>query len=608
LDEKEEIEEWMQSILFDTNRTPHGPSEIADILTQKISVKGRTGLAAFILKGKSFPTVRPPHVSHQIFKLERLSGLEIAILAATGNILDEVKEQFVATAERLDWQYAIFDAHDLARLFVAFGFLCPRDGERIRGGRCTCGYSAGTRTSNVLQLDALRELDTVHRLAQPAGALILPTGSGKTRVAVLDIKRIAAQRCVYVAHAHEILEAAETEFLREFSATEVQRFSSAPTPDVIKRINLITIQTLVRNLAVFQQAGVDYLVIDEFHHAAASSYRRALQTLAPRFLLGLTATPFRGDRQNVLALCGGNVVVEYDLRQGIEFGILSPYHYFGCFDNIDYSNIRHNGQRYDVRDLERALVIPARDAAIIEKWREKADGKASLAFCCSHLHAERVAASFRAAEIPAAVYLSSTDWNIRTDLRERLRIGSLKVLCVVDVLNEGVDLPFVECVLFLRPTESKRVFYQQLGRGLRRFAGKEFCTVVDFIGNFKNAYRVVEHLGLEPSEHDELFLSAAHARSFKEVLNLPTGCEVDFDERIIDIFGNQTLSPAFITRHNILRILIHLYLKVEARIGRRPTARDIDRNSVLPSDIYATAFGSWRAFQKYVDEGNVAAR
>jgi hypothetical protein len=126
-----------------------------------------------------------------------------------------------------------------------------------------------------------------------------------------------------------------------------------------------------------------------------------------------------------------------------------------------------------------------------------------------------------------------------------------------------------------------------------------------FIGNFKNAYRVVEHLGLEPSEHDELFLSAGHAHSLKEVLNLPAGCNVDFDERIIDIFGNQTLNPAFITRHNILRILIHLYLKVEARLGRRPTARDIDRNSVLPSDIYATAFGSWHAFEKFVDEGNV---
>jgi hypothetical protein len=292
----------------------------------------------------------------------------------------------------------------------------------------------------------------------------------------------------------------------------------------------------------------------------------------------------------------GNIVVAYDLRQGIEFGVLCPYHYFGCFDNIDYSNITYRGNHYDIRDLERALIIPERDAAIIEKWREKAEGKPTLAFCCSHLHAERVAESFRLAGIPAETYLSSTSWEDRVNLRERLRLGQLKILAVVDVLNEGVDLPFVECLLFLRPTESKRIFFQQFGRGLRRFVGKDVCTVIDFIGNFRNAYRVVENLGLEPDEYDPTFLGTTGAK-WKEILNLPSGCIVEFDDRVIDIFGNQTLNPAFITRHNIKRILIYLYQKVEQRLGRRPTADDIDRNSVLPSDIYKTAYGSWRAFQ-----------
>jgi hypothetical protein len=157
----------------------------------------------------------------------------------------------------------------------------------------------------------------------------------------------------------------------------------------------------------------------------------------------------------------------------------------------------------------------------------------------------------------------------------------------------------------LPPThESKRVFYQQLGRGLRRFVGKEQCVVIDFIGNFINAYRVVENLGLEPYEQGELILGSTGSRSIKEILNLPTGCNVDFDERVIDIFGNQTLNPAFITRHNIVRILIHLYKKVEKQIGRKPNRRDIDRNSVLPSDIYVTAFGTWQAFEKKIGEAN----
>ncbi|MCC6821276.1 MAG: DEAD/DEAH box helicase, partial [Verrucomicrobia subdivision 3 bacterium] len=386
------------------------------------------------------------------------------------------------------------------------------------------------------------------------------------------------------------------EFLRAFPAEEVERFDGPPTTESLKRINLITIQSLARNLEAFDGRRVDYLIIDEFHHAAAASYRRTLDTLSPEFLLGLTATPFRGDRQDVLALCNDNVIVCYELRQGIEFGVLCPYHYFGCFDDIDYLSIQHNGQRYDITDLERHLIIPERDAAIISKWREKAEGKPTLAFCCSHLHAQRVAASFQAQGIPADIYLSSTSQDERAALRERLRLGSVKVLCVVDVLNEGVDLPFIECLLFLRPTESKLVFFQQLGRGLRRFVGKEQCVVIDFIGNFKNAYRAVENLGLEPYENGDMSSAPAGSRNVKEILNLPVGCTVEFDERVIDVFGSQTMNPAFATRHNISRILIHEYRKIERRLGRPPTKVEIDRSTVLDSSYHILVFGSWAEF------------
>lgn len=500
LNEVDELEPWIQSILYDTNRTPHGPSELVDILTHKMTVRGQEGMGAFILKGRSFPTVRPRHVSHQIFKIERISDLSFAILAASGNVLDEVKEQFISTATRLRCQYGFLDAHDLARLFVAFGYLCPRDGERIRGARCSCGYSPRTRTSNILQQEALSELSASHALGNKAGAVILPTGAGKTRVAAIDVRRRDPELCVYVAHSHEILEDAEAEFLREFPKAAVHRFQSRPTTEQLRKVNLITIQSLSRNLDVFEHGDVHYLIIDEFHHAAAKSYRAVIEKLSPTFLLGLTATPFRSDRQDVLDLCNDNVIVCYEMREGIELGILCPYHYFGCFDDIDYSNIRHNGIRYDIRDLERALIIPDRDVAIIGKWREKAEGKPTLAFCCSHLHAERVAASFQGAGVPAVPYLSTTGSALRSQMRREFRSGAIKILCVVDVLNEGIDLPFAECLLFLRPTESKRIFFQQLGRGLRHFVGKEKCIAIDFIGNFQNAYRIVEYQGLDPSD------------------------------------------------------------------------------------------------------------
>jgi len=127
LDEREELEPYFRAILHDPNDTPHGPAELADILTHKVTIRHTTGLAAFILKGKSFPTVRPSHVSHQIYRLKKIADLKIAVFAAPGIILDAAKEQFCATAREINCQYAIFDAIDISRLLIAYGFICPRD-------------------------------------------------------------------------------------------------------------------------------------------------------------------------------------------------------------------------------------------------------------------------------------------------------------------------------------------------------------------------------------------------------------------------------------------------------------------------------------------------
>lgn len=602
LDEREELEPFIRSILFDAGETPHGPAEIVDILTHKVTVRRESGVAAFILKGKSFPTVRPQHVAHQIYRLEKIAGLRFAVFAAAGTILDAAKEQFFATAERLSCHYAVFDAIDLARLFLAHGFLCPRDGRRIVAGRCRCGYSPKKRILNILQTDSLKALGEAHSINQRAGLIVLPTGSGKTRIAAEDTRKFTAKHVLYVAHTHEILDVAQSEFEAVFNRSEVTRHSIGSTLSAPNRVNVTTIQLLRRNLANIRPGIFDYLVVDEFHHAAAKSYRQLIGQAQPSFLLGLTATPFRGDRQDILELCGRNILVNFELRTGIESGILSPYHYFGCFDDIDYSNIRHNGIRYDIHDLERALIIPDRDAGIIRKWKEHAEGKPTLAFCCSHRHAYRVAKSFQDEGVPADVYLSTTTAAERNRFIRKLEAGDLNVLCVVDVMNEGADLPFIECLLFLRPTESERIFYQQLGRGLRRYVGKSHCIVIDFIGNFKNAYKIVEYQGLLPITDIETLAGFASARSAKEVLNLPLGCEVKFDDKVIDIFYHQTLDPAHATRHNIARILLYQYRKLADRLGHLPSRKEVDRNLLLHSGIYRLVFGSWKRFEKLISD------
>ena len=600
LDEREEIEPFIRAILADLGQTPHGPAEIADIFTHRIVAKGQHGMAAFILKGKSFPTVRPSDVAHQIYRLKKLDGLKLAVFASPGTILDAAKEQFCSTCEDIGCHYAIFDAVDLARLFVAHGFLCPRDASRISAGRCKCGYSPRKRILNVLQTDALRGLATAHSLGQKAGLIVLPPGSGKTRIAAEDAKTIDAKRVLYIAHTHEILDVAVSEFEAKFGVENVSRLESAVSLRRLNRVNISTIQLLSKNLDKLSAGDFDYVVIDEFHHAAAKSYRRLIEQTCPPFLLGLTATPFRGDRQDILQLCSDIVIVSFELRFGIETGVLCPYHYFGCFDDVDYSQIQHNGLSYSVRDLERALIIPQRDQAIIQKWREKADGKPTVAFCCSIQHAKRVAASFEAEHIHAAVYTSDSDRHDRERTLNKFKNSEISVLCVVDVLNEGADLPFTECLLFLRPTESKRIFYQQLGRGMRKYIGKSHCIVIDFIGNFKNAHKIIEYQGLLPFAEDEQFGGLAHAKTRKEILNLPLGCEVHFDDRVIEVFANQTLNPAYATRHNIGRILLYQYERLARKLGRAPTRQDIDRHYLVNSQIYAAMFGSWRVFERLI--------
>src|SRR5258706_12187576 len=285
LDEREELEPYVRAILFDTNDTPHGPVEIVDILTHKVTVSRETGLAAFILKGKSFPTVRHHQVAHQIYRLEKISGLRFAVFGAAGNVLDPAKEQFCATAERLGCLYAILDAMDLARLFVAYGFLCPRDGKKIVAGRCTCGYSPRRRIFNVLQKESLRALDAAHRMKQGAGLVVLPTGTGKTRIAAEDAKNYAAKSVLYVAHTQEILDVAQSELEAVFGSANVLRHTDRRTLNTLNKVNIATIQLLRSNLTSVRPNTIDYLVVDEFHHAAAKSYKDLIDRIRPDFLL-----------------------------------------------------------------------------------------------------------------------------------------------------------------------------------------------------------------------------------------------------------------------------------------------------------------------------------
>lgn len=602
LNERTELEPFITTILFDSNDTPHGPAELVDIYTHKLTVAGTGGMAAFILKGKSFKNINQQDISHQIYKLRKIVDLKYAVLGVTGTILDPAKEEFVATCQDLNIDYAIVDCFDFARLFIAYGFICPRDGERIHSGRCKlCGYSPTSRIKNVFQKETLKSLKYAHQSKEKEGLVILPPGSGKTRIAAEDAKEHATEIVLYVSHTHEILDVALSEFEAVFGKENIQYITCKEDFNATKKVFLTTIQFINSNQNTFYNINYDYIMIDEFHHAAANSYVSFIKNISYNYLLGLTATPYRQDNQDIFSICNGNVIIRYTLRDGIEKGILTPYHYYGCFDDVDYEKIINSNGNYDAKDLEKALIIPERDEAIVNKWIEMADQRCTIAFCYSIKHADRIVDVFNKHGISAKRYTSDENHLERSSIIKEFKRGKLKVLCTVDVLNEGADLPFVECLLFLRPTESMRIFEQQLGRGLRSYVGKTECLVIDFIGNFKNSYKIVEFHTLN-EDIAESVSNFSTSRNKKEILNIPIGCKVEFDDRLIDLFVDQTYNPNNATRHNIGRILIYQYKKMWNKLGHKPSKCELDRRTLLDSTYYELVFGSWTKFQQLISD------
>lgn len=226
LNEKTQLEPFVRSSIFDINDTPHGPMEIVDILTTKVKCQSKVRYSAFILKGKSFKRITAQDISHQIYRLKKISGLQVAVLAYTGNLLDQPHEEFIATCHEIKCDYSVWNSYDIARLLVSEGFICPRDGNIIDGNVCTCcGYDPRREILNIFQEEAIKQLKDAHELEQEKGLVVLPTGSGKTRIAAIDIKEHEFSKVLYIAHTYEILQSAIDEFVKYFDKTQLKLIS-----------------------------------------------------------------------------------------------------------------------------------------------------------------------------------------------------------------------------------------------------------------------------------------------------------------------------------------------------------------------------------------------
>lgn len=331
--------------------------------------------------------------------------------------------------------------------------------------------------------------------------VVAATGTGKTVVSAFDYKRFREtnprhDRLLFVVHREEILKQSLRTFRSvlgdaNFGELWVGNYRPENSMDHL----FVSVATLNSNIELFRQQGIDYydyIVIDEAHHAAASSYRVIVDEFRPKLLLGLTATPERMDGQSLLPDFGGRVSAEIRLPQALDEGLLTPFQYLCITDDVDLSDdeLWANG-KYIVSRLSDRLCNHERVGLIIRKLAEYLPDETrchALCFCSDRRHAAYMADELNGYGLKAAALTSATSAEERARLNRDLAAGRVNYLCVVDIFNEGVDIPEVDTVLFLRPTDSLTVFLQQLGRGLRLSAGKDFLTVLDFVAQVNRQY------------------------------------------------------------------------------------------------------------------------
>jgi superfamily II DNA or RNA helicase/HKD family nuclease/SOS-response transcriptional repressor LexA len=434
---------------------------------------------------------------------------------------------------------------------------------------------------NAIQQEALRALAETRNNGYRRGLVVLATGLGKTWLAAFDAVRMGARRVLFVAHREEILNQAASTFIRILPGKRVGYFTGRSRDGDVD-VLCASVQTLGKasHLERFAPQHFDYIVIDEFHHAAAATYRRLLAHFAPSFMLGLTATPDRTDQSDILSLCDDNLVFGSPLFEGISSGLLAPFHYYGIHDeSVDYKEVPWRNGRFDPEELSNKLATLARARHALTQWRAKAQ-KRTLAFCVSTRHADYMADHFTRAGVSAAAVYAGSELG-RAQALEKLEDGSLQVVFSVDLFNEGVDLPSIDTVLMLRPTESKILFLQQLGRGLRRHEGKQQLVVLDFIGNHQAFLGKPQALFGVGATFKAL---AEFGRQVeKSALELPNGCYVNYDLSIVDFL--KSLDSAGPQKD---------YEALRAVLGRRPSLSEFYRSGSSLQDMRRQA-GHWFA-------------
>ena len=443
------------------------------------------------------------------------------------------------------------------------------------------------------QIEALFALENTREEGAKKALVVAATGVGKTYLAAFD--SVKYRRVLFVAHREEILKQAANSF-KNVRQTDDYGFFCGNEKATDKSLIFASVSSLGKkeylNEKYFQPEYFDYIVIDEFHHAVNNQYQRIIDYFRPKFLLGLTATPERMDGKNIYEICDYNVPYEISLYEAINKGMLVPFHYYGIYDDTDYSKLHIVRGRYNEKELNETYIGNVYRYDLIYKYYCKYGSKRALGFCCSREHAEEMARQFCERGISSVAVYSNSNGEYSEDRNiaiEKLTKGEIKVIFSVDMFNEGVDIPAVDMVMFLRPTESPIVFLQQLGRGLRKSIGKKYLNVLDFIGNYEKAGKVRFLLTEEK-------LAEINQYGYVRNSNIPDDCIIDFDMKLIDLFEEMDKKQLKLKDR-----IKKEYFRIKELLGKSPSRTELF--TYMDDEIYQMARTRLKEnpFKKYLE-------
>ncbi|QDS58840.1 type III restriction endonuclease subunit R [Staphylococcus aureus] len=433
---------------------------------------------------------------------------------------------------------------------------------------------------NLMQAEALRSLKAIRDKTKDKALIISATGTGKTILCALDVREVNPNKFLFIVHNEGILNRAKEEFKKVLPIKNDSDFGllTGKHRDVDAKYLFATIQTLSRddNFKQFDENEFDYIVFDEAHRSAASTYQRVFNYFKPKFMLGMTATPERSDELSIFELFDYNIAYEIRLQAALESDILCPFHYFGVTDYV------HQGIKEDDVTKLRYLTSDERVNYIIQKtdyYGYSGEILQGLIFVSSKKEAYDLADKLSSKGIKSVALTGDDSVNYRQIVIEKLKEGKINYIITVDLFNEGIDIPEVNQVVMLRPTESSIIFIQQLGRGLRKSANKEYVTVIDFIGNYKTNYLIPIALSGDQSQNKD---------NYKKFLtnndSINGVSTINFEE----VAKKQIYNSLDAVSLNQNKLILKAYEEVENRLGHMPLLMDfIQQHSIDPSVIFS---------------------